>query len=97
MSSSARVVTEGAKGESCDGGGVFGRLRDFGLAADFVLHGRLLHAPDAQLAPSGCGHVFDERGFDRGARLEFVLERGQQCFETLDGFAPSTTVPASRP
>ena len=64
-----------------------GRGRGLGLSSHVVLHGQLFHAPEAHLTPAGYGHVFDERGFDGGLRLEFFVESGEESAEAILGLA----------
>jgi len=45
-----------------------------GLAADLVSDAGFLYGPDAQLMPTGYGHVFDWRGFDDALRIGMVTE-----------------------
>src|ERR1700685_3075777 len=49
--------------------------------------GGLSHAPDAHLTPAGDGHVLDEGLLERGARLEFLDESGEESAEAILGLA----------
>jgi hypothetical protein len=57
------------------------------LLADLVFHGGLFHAPEAELAPAGHGHFFDQGVFDRGFRLEFLVDIGDDFEEALFEFS----------
>jgi hypothetical protein len=79
------VVTEEQFGRT-SGGGVAegeegsndGRSDGGGLKCHVAIKGGLLNSPDAELAPAGGGHGFDQHGFGLGGGLVFLHERGEQ-------------------
>jgi hypothetical protein len=81
------IVAEGAEGDGCAGGIVFATTGADRLVADLVIHPRLFHAPEAQLAPSRRGHHFDEGAFDRCLGLELFDEIVEDFQEPLFNFA----------
>ena len=52
-----------------------------------MVHAGLLHAPDAHLTPAGNGHVFDERFFEGGLGLEFLVQGGDERKKAIRGLA----------
>ncbi len=83
----AGVATERLEGQGCAGGVVFAASDAIGLLADLVFHGGLFHAPEAELAPAGHRHFFDQGVFDRGFRLKFILDIVEHFVEALFEFA----------
>ena len=83
----AGVAAEGLEGQGGSGGGVFAASDAAGLLADLVFHGGFFHAPEAELTPAGHGHFFDQGVFDRGFRLEFLVDAGDNVEEAVFEFA----------
>jgi len=82
----AGVAAEGLEGKGCASRVAFASADGGGLLADLVFHGRLFHAPEAELSPAGHGHFFDQGVFDRGFRLEFLVDVGDDLEEALFEF-----------
>ncbi len=83
----AGVAAEGLEGKGCASRVAFAASDGIGLLADLVFHGGLFHAPEAELPPAGHGHFFDQRVFDRGFRLEFLVDVGDDFEEAFFEFA----------
>jgi hypothetical protein len=90
----AGIVAEGLEGEGCEGGVVFSASDGSGLFADLVFHGCFLHAPEAELAPLGRGHLLHEKVFHRGFGLELVFEVGEEAM--LQGVAARVSLAFGR-
>ena len=71
------IIGQIAEGEGGAGGAVHGLL----LAGDLVIEAGLFEGPDAELAPAGDGHGFDEGVFDGGGGLELVVEVAEELRE----------------
>ena len=83
----AGVAAEGLEGKGCASRVAFASADGGGLLADLVFHGRLFHAPEAELTPAGHGHFLDESVFDGGFGPEFFFEFGENFEEAAATFA----------
>jgi hypothetical protein len=79
----AGVAAKGLESQGGAGGVAFTPSDEIDLLADLVLHGGLFHAPEAELAPAGDRHLFDQRVFGRGFRLELLVNFGEDFEEAV--------------